>query len=135
MPWWQVELFILQISAVYLWAAQNKSDPAWFRGERMERYWVEWFGGSDSLAFKPLIHPIAVFFAWSTTILEYTLAFGLLVRRWRPYLMWGGVMLHLGILYSFSVTYFQSMMFLILALCLPPQVVDNFISRITADSK
>lgn len=134
MPWWQLELFILQISTVYLWAAENKSDPAWFRGERMERYWVEWFGGSDSLAFKPLVHPIAVFFAWSTTILEYVLAFGLLSRRWRPYLMWGGVMLHVGILYAFSVTYFSSAMLLVLGLCLPPRVVHDFISRITEDT-
>ncbi len=128
MPWWQLELFILQICAVYLWAAENKSDPAWFRGERMERYWVEWFGGSDSLAFRPLVHPISVFLAWATTILEYVLAFGLLSRRWRPYIMGGGVMLHLGILYSLSVTYFSSIMLLILALCLPPQLVHDFVS-------
>lgn len=134
MPWWQLELFILQISAVYLWAAENKSDPAWFRGERMERYWVEWFGGSDSLAFKPLVHPIAVLLAWATTILEYVLAFGLLSRRWRPYLLWGGVLLHLGILYSLSVTYFSATMLLILGLCLPPRVVHDFISLITEDS-
>lgn len=134
MPWWQVELFILQIATIYLWAAENKSDEAWLRGERMERYWVEWFGGSDSLAFKPLVHPIAVLLAWATTILEYVLAFGLLSRRWRPYVMWGGVLLHLGILYTLAVTYFSSMMLLILGLCLPPQVVHDFISRITRDS-
>jgi hypothetical protein len=133
-PWWQVELFILQICAIYLWAAENKSDEAWFRGERMERYWVEWFGGSDSLAFKPLVHPIAVFFAWATTILEYALAFGLLSRRLRPYLMWGGVMLHIGILYTVAVTYFSSMMLCILGLCMPPQVVHDFIARLTRDS-
>jgi hypothetical protein len=135
MKWWQVELFILQICSVYLWAAENKSDAAWFRGERMERYWVEWFGGSDSLAFRPLIHPIAVFFAWATTILEYALAFGLLSRRLRPYLLWGGVLLHLGILYTVSVTYFSSMMILVLGLCLPPKVVHDFVSRLTFDPR
>jgi hypothetical protein len=135
MRWWQVELFILQICSVYLWAAENKSDPAWFRGERMERYWVEWFGGSDSLAFRPLVHPIAVFFAWSTTILEYVLAFGLLSRRLRPYLLWGGVLLHLGILYTVSVTYFSSMMILVLGLCIPPKVVHDFVSRLTFDPR
>jgi hypothetical protein len=134
MPWWQLELFIVQVSGVYLWAAENKSDPAWFRGERMERYWIEWFGGSDSLAFSPWVHRFSVFFAWSTTILEYALAFGLLFRRWRPYLLWGGVALHLGILYSLSVTHFSSMMLLLLGLCLPPRVVHEFIGLITHDS-
>jgi hypothetical protein len=133
-PWWMVELFILQIASVYLWAAYNKSDDKWLRGERMERYWVEWYGGSDSLVYSSLVHPIAVFLAWATTILEYVLAFGLLSRRARPYLMWGGVMLHVGILFMFSVTYFSLKMLLLLGLCLPPKAVHEFVGRITADS-
>ena len=133
MPWWMVELFILQISAVYLWAAFNKSDDKWFRGERMERYWVKWYGGSDSMVYSALTHVIAVFLAWCTTILEYALAFGLLSRRLRPYLLWGGVMLHVGILFLFSVTYFSTMMLFVLGLCLPPRIVDEFVARLTVE--
>src|SRR5690554_6237952 len=92
---------------------------------------VEWYGGSDSLVYSALLHPGAVFFAWSTTILEYALAFGLLSRRFRPYVLWGGVMLHVGILFMFSVTYFSTMMLLVLGLCLPPRVVDEFVSLLT----
>ncbi|PRP90657.1 Vitamin K-dependent gamma-carboxylase [Enhygromyxa salina] len=134
MPWWQVELFIVQIASIYLWAAQNKSDDKWLRGERMERYYLDWYGGSDSLVYTPWVHHVAVFLAWSTTALEFVLAFGLLVRRWRPYLMWGGVMLHLGILAMFSVTYFSFMMLLILMLCLPPTWIHDFISLVIEDS-
>jgi hypothetical protein len=134
MPWWLLELFILQIAVVYLWAAEDKSDDKWFRGERMERYWVEWYGNSDSLAFSKLVHPIAVFFSWSTTILEYVLAFGLPIRKLRPYLLWGGILLHLGILSGLAVTYFSFMMILILLLCMPPQWIHDFISLVIQDS-
>lgn len=133
MPWWMLELLILQICVVYFWAAENKSDDKWFRGERMERYYLEWYGGSDSFVYSPIVHPVAVFFAWATTILEYVLAIGLLSRRVRPYLLWGGVMLHLGILAIFSVTYFSFMMLLILLMCMPPRWIHDFISLVIAD--
>jgi hypothetical protein len=134
-PWWMVEMFILQIAVVYFWAAENKSDDKWFRGERMERYWVEWYGTSDSLAHSKLVHPIAVFFAYATTLLEYVLAFGLPIRRFRPYLLWGGIILHLGILATVAVTYFSFMMILILLLCVPPQWIHDFVSRLIEDSE
>lgn len=130
MPWWLLELFILQICVVYLWAAQDKTDEKWLRGERMERYVVEWYATSDTLANVPLVHVGAVFFAWATTILEFALAFGLPFRKLRPYLCWGGVMLHFGILATLSVTYFSFMMLLILLLCMPPQWVHDFISAL-----
>jgi hypothetical protein len=134
MPWWLLELFILQIAVVYLWAAEDKTDDKWFRAERMERYWVEWYGTSDSLGHQKLVHPIAVFFAYATTILEFSLAFGLPIRRLRPYLLWGGILLHLGILAGLAVTYFSFMMILILLLCMPPQWIHDFVSLVIEDS-
>lgn len=131
MPWWQVELFILVMATIYFWAALHKTDAQWLNGERMERYWLEWYGGSDSFVYSSLVHPIAVFLSWSTTILEFVLAFTLLSRRTRPYAMWGGVMLHVGILFAFSVTYFSLKSLLLLGLCLPPKVIHDFIERIT----
>jgi hypothetical protein len=135
MPWWLLELFILQIAVVYLWAAEDKTDDKWFRGERMERYWIEWYGNSDSLGYSKVLHPIAVFLAWSTTILEFTLAFGLPIRRLRPYLLWGGIMLHFGILGGLAVTYFSFMMISILLLCMPPQWIHDFVELLIAGDR
>ena len=137
MPWWYLEMFVLVICSIYLWAAQDKTDAAWFRGERMERYFVHWYGNSDSFAykFKYWIHPIAVVSAWATTILEFALAFGLAFRRTRPYLAWGGIMLHIGILTTLAVTYFSFNMLLVLCFaCLPPQWIHDFISIVIEDA-
>lgn len=128
MPWWQLELFLISIASLYFWAAENKTDKAWLNGERMERYWIEWFGGSDSLVYSPIVHPISVFLAWSTTMLEFVLAFGLLTRRFRHWVMWGGVLLHVGILYTLSVPYFSMLMFTMLIAAARPEKIHELLS-------
>lgn len=133
MPWWQLELFLLTICSLYLWTAYDKTDIEWFRGERMERYYLEWYGGSDSMAYSRWVHPIAVFMACATTLLEFTLAFGLLIRRYRHYVLWGGVMLHLGILYSLSVPYFSILMLSILIAAMRPDKVHEFLTLLADD--
>ena len=130
MPWWQLELFLVEICVIYFWAAENKTDSAWLHGERMERYYVLWFGGSDSLLYTPWVHQICVVLAWATTTLEFVLAFGLLSRRFRPWVALGGVMLHVGILLTLSVPFFSIMMLTLLMVAIPPQYIHDFFSRI-----
>jgi hypothetical protein len=135
MPYWVLDVLAVEVAAIYLWAGFDKTDPAWFRGERMEHYYMYWYGGSDSLVYTPWIHDINVVMAWATTILEFTLAIGLLFRRTRHYVVWGGFALHLGILFYFSVTYFSMMMMTVLLACIPPRWIHNFISLIGAESE
>jgi hypothetical protein len=133
MPWWQLELFLLEICSIYFWAAQNKLDPAWFRGERMERYYVEWYGSSDSFVYSPTpVHWGAMANAWMTTILEVILAFGLLIRRIRPWVWIGGVALHVGIMFMFSVPFFTLMMLTVLIAALPPAWLHGLIDDLCA---
>lgn len=131
--YWVLDVFAVEIAAIYLWAGLDKTDPAWFRGERMEHYYMFWYGGSDSLVYTPWIHDISVVMAWATTILELSLAVGLLFRRTRYYVVWGGFLLHIGILFYFAVTYFSMMMMTVLIACIPPQWVHNFISLLGSD--
>jgi hypothetical protein len=133
MPWWQLELFLLTIASLYFWAAMNKTDARWLRGERMERYWLMWFGGSDSFVYSPLVHPLSVMFAWATTILEFVLAFGLMSRRFRHWVMWGGIALHVGILYTLSVPYFSMLMFTLLFAAAKPDKIHEYLSLLADD--
>jgi hypothetical protein len=133
MPWWQLELFLLTIASLYMWTAYDKTDEKWFRGERMERYYLEWYGGSDSLVYSPWVHSICVIMAWATTALEFTLAFGLLIRRFRHVVLWGGIMLHAGILYTLSVPFFSVLMFVMLIAAARPWKVHEFLTLLGDD--
>ncbi|HVI03479.1 MAG TPA: HTTM domain-containing protein [Enhygromyxa sp.] len=134
LSYWVLDVLAVEVAAIYLWAGLDKTDPAWFRGERMEHYYMFWYGSSDSLIYTPWIHEISVVMAWATTILELSLAFGLVFRRTRYYVVWGGFVLHIGILFYFAVTYFSMMMMTVLIACIPPKWVHDFISLIGQDS-
>jgi hypothetical protein len=127
-PFWVLDILAVEVAAIYLWAGLDKTDAAWLHGERMEHYYMYWFGSSDSLVYTPWVHGICVFLAWATTIVELALAVGLLFRRTRVYVVWLGFMLHIGILFVFAVTYFSMMMMTVLFACLPPQRVHEMIS-------
>lgn len=129
-PAWAYDLIALSIASIYFWAALDKTDPAWWRGERMEMYWIKWFGSSDSLMQSDLVHPIAVFFAGATTILEFSLAFGLVLRRTRPWVVLGGYLLHIGIALTLAVTYFSFKMMVMLFACVPPRWVHQVLGLV-----
>jgi hypothetical protein len=132
-PHFVYDLFALVIASIYFWAGHDKTDPAWFRGERMEHYFMFFYGGSDSLVYRPWIHGLCVVMAWAATMIELPLAFGLIFRRTRVYAVFAGFMLHVGILFYFAVTYFSMAMLVVLFVCLPPQWFHDFIARIGDD--
>jgi hypothetical protein len=132
-PHFVYDLFAVLITAIYFWAGQDKTDAAWFRGERMEHYYMFFYGGSDSLVYRPWIHTICVIMAWATTVIELGLAFGLLFRRTRVYVVFFGFLLHIGILFYFAVTYFSMLMMMALFACMPPQWFHDFIKYIGDD--
>jgi Vitamin K-dependent gamma-carboxylase len=134
-PYFVYDLFALVIASIYFWAGQDKTDAAWLRGERMEHYYLLFYGGSDSLMARPWIHEIAMVMAWATTVLELTLAFGLILRRTRVYVVFGGFVLHIGIMFYFAVTYFSMAMMMVLFACLPPQWFHDFIAAIGDDGE
>jgi hypothetical protein len=131
-PWWQVELFVIAIASVHLWIAIDCSQPEWLSGATIENDLMRLWSGSDLFSYRPHVHTVAVALAWVATISAYLLAFGLLIRRWRPYLMWLGVALHFGVMLTFIATYLQSyynlVMVATLIACFDPERLHQFIS-------
>lgn len=132
-PFWVYDLLAIEIAAIYFWAGQDKTDAAWFNGERMEHYFMFFYGGSDTLVYRPYVHDISVMMAWTTTVFELALAFGLIFRRTRKYVVFLGFALHIGILFYFAVTYFSMLMLMVLFTGMPPQWFHDFIGRIGDD--
>jgi hypothetical protein len=130
--WWQVELFVIAIASVHLWLAIDCSQPEWLTGAIIENDLMRLWSGSDLFSYRPRVHTVAVALAWVATISAYLLAFGLLIRRWRPYLMWLGVALHFAVILTFISTYLQSyynlVMVATLISCLDPERIHQFIS-------
>jgi hypothetical protein len=95
-PHWVLDLIAISIATIYFWAALDKADSAWLHGQRMEMYYIKWYGSSDSLVYTPWAYYACLVLAWATTILEFVLAFGLVFRRTRPWVFIGGYLLHIG---------------------------------------
>jgi hypothetical protein len=133
-PHLALDLIALALASIYFWAAFDKTDGAWLRGERMEMYYIKWYGSSDSLVYTPWLHAIAVVTAWATTALEFALAFGLLFRRTRPWVFLGGYMLHIGIGLTLAVTYFSFQSMIMLFACVPPQWVHQAFGMVFGES-
>lgn len=132
-PAWVYDLLLLIIAVIYLWAAHDKTDPAWLHGERMEMYFIRWYGSSESLSIWPWVHPAMVAAAWSTTIVEFMLAFGLVFRRTRAWVVVLGFMLHLGIAMTLAVSYFSFKMMVMLFAAVPPQRVHELIGAVLGE--
>ncbi|TPV94258.1 MAG: hypothetical protein B7733_16260 [Myxococcales bacterium FL481] len=106
-----LRLIALQMSAMYLWTAIDKSEGPWLSGARLD-YIAMWYYFPDypeGWGVRTLI----LASAWATLVLEYALAVGMLFRRTRLWLAPLGYALH-GFFYvllpirSFSATVFAT---------------------------
>lgn len=131
-PWWQLELFVLLIASVLLWSAIDCSQARWLSGRQIEQELMRLWSGADLFSYRPRVHGVALALAWTAMIACYTLAFGLLIRRWRPYLMWLAVAMLLGSLLTFVNSYLESyhifMMLVTLIACFDPERIHRFIA-------
>jgi hypothetical protein len=131
-PWWQLELFVLLIASVLFWSAVDCSQERWLSGLQIEQDLMRLWSGSELFRYRPRVHTIAVALAWTVTICCYVLAFGLLIRRWRPYLVWLAVALLMAALFTFAYTYvteyYTFIMLASLIACLDPERVHRFIT-------
>jgi uncharacterized membrane protein YphA (DoxX/SURF4 family) len=129
---WQLELFVLHLALIHLWGAIDMSDAAWLRGEGIERYYLDFYGVSDSLVSSAWVHPLAVALAWLGLVGCWAVALGLLIRPLRSYLMGVAVGLEVAVYLLWSPTYHDScftlMMLALLLSCLPPARTHQAIS-------
>ena len=129
-PQWAIRLIAMQVSLIYFWSAWDKVNPGFLTGERLEHITMYLYLGSD-YPKSPLFHPIMVFLAWSTVLLELVLAFGLWFRPALRWLIPIGMGFH-AILYVFLPvgTYSLNMWLLYLAF-LDPEAVHRMMDRLS----
>ena len=103
-PW----LLRYQVAIVYFGAGLNKIlDPDWRTGQFFEFWAVEVLRNSWYVAAINWFPPMALswFMGWFTIAAELGLAAGFLARRFYPYAIWGGILLHSGMLLFANSTY------------------------------
>lgn len=135
-PRWTVWLFATSLSVMYFWAAVDKVDPGWLTGQRVDRLFLVALGSSDTEALYPgLVKALAVSSAWFVLIAEFVLAVGLLVPRWRPYMVIPGIGLHLGIWMLIGVWPFTITCISNYAIIASPSAVHRFFDSLVGPSR
>ena len=128
---WGQRLIALQVAAIYFWGAVDKSNPAFLSGVRMAHYLMYYYTGPVELdALLPTSGLLMGILSVGTVLLEYALAFGLLVPAYRRWLLLPGLMLH-GIFYfSLSVFTYTTTMWTLYLAVVNPEDVDRVLSRL-----
>jgi hypothetical protein len=129
-----MRLLALQLSAVYFWSAWQKTFANFFSGERIEQILMYLYIGSDYPTW-PGFRPLVLAISWTTVILEFVLAFGLWMPRWRKFLLGLGCLFHLGLYYLLPVDTFSLTMCLLYLAYLDPADVHSTIDRVSAPVK
>ncbi len=124
---WAVRLVGLQLSAIYFWGAIDKTRWAYLGGDRLEQPLMYLYFGSDFPG--DWFHWAAIALAWSTVTLEYSLTFGLWIRKLQPPLMALGLLFHAGLYYFLPVTIFSIASMVAYLAYLDPRAVHAFIDR------
>lgn len=125
---WGIRLIALQLSTIYLFTAWDKTHWGFLSGDRMEHY-LAWFYLGSEVPNTGLFHFTMMASAIGTTVLEYALAFGLLFRRTRRWLLVPGLILH-GLFYVLlPVSTYTATMWVLYLAYLDPDAVHRFIDR------
>jgi hypothetical protein len=134
-PRWTVWIFAISLSAMYFWAGVDKVDPGWLTGQRVDRLFLLAVGSSDTEALYPgLVKALAVSSAWFVVLAEFVLALGLLVPRWRPYMVIPGLALHLGIWMLIGVWPFTISCISNYAVIASPALIHRFFDLVSVRS-
>lgn len=135
---WGQRLMVLQLGALYFWAAVDKSDWAWVSGQRLEQILTWTYSGRPLGAL--LDHPLLlVAMAVTVLLVEYGLAVAIFVRPWARFVVPIGFALHATFYLMLPVsTYSITMMVLYLAIIDPDAVhrcLEGVQGHAVADSR
>jgi uncharacterized membrane protein YphA (DoxX/SURF4 family) len=124
---WALRLVSLQLSAIYFWGAFDKMRWAVLGGDRIEQPLMYLYFGSDYPG--AWFHWLAVVVAWSTIVVECSLAIGLWVRRFQRPLMMLGLLFHVTLYYALPVTVFSIASILAYLAYIHPDTVHRAVDR------
>jgi hypothetical protein len=120
---WAVTLIKLQVVAMYLWAAYDKSFPA-FR-YRMEHYTSDHYFGAEHPG--PWFATAMMVAGYGSVVLEYALPFALWWPRSRPVALVAGVLFHAVLYWTLSVATYTCTMFTLYVLFVDPSTVHRWL--------
>ncbi|MCH8044058.1 MAG: HTTM domain-containing protein [Planctomycetes bacterium] len=132
---WSVRLMQIQLCCIYLVTGFSKMNVAetndYLTGEAV--YWAlndiclaRW-----SYAQLPVPMWICRLLSWGTLVFEFGFIPFVMFRRLRPWLLWGGVAFHVGILLTMEVGWFSQYTLCFYPLFLTAPSVRQFVARIT----
>ena len=123
---WGLRLIAIQLSVVYFWTAYEKLYWGFLSGERIEFLFYNYYAGYD-YASIPGFSALCCIVAITTVILEFLLAFGLYIPRFRKYLMPAGIALHVLFYLLLPIRTFTLAMILLYLAFIPATSVHRFI--------
>jgi Vitamin K-dependent gamma-carboxylase len=130
---WPIRLMQLQLSLIYLGTVQFKiSGDTWLQGTavsyalRLQDMML--LPTPDWVTANALLMNTAT---WATLALEF--AIGILVwnRRCRPWVLAGGVVMHMMIMSTIAVGFFNIAMFVLYLVFVPPAIAQRVTNRVT----
>ncbi|HEU4535279.1 MAG TPA: HTTM domain-containing protein [Polyangiaceae bacterium] len=128
-PLWTLRLLALQVSLLYFFSASDKLRWSFLSGASLEQIYAFVYGGPD-LAGWAGYRPLLVASALATVAIEYALAFGLWVPRWRRAVVPLGVAFHFVLYYTLPISIFSATMSLLYLAFLDPDRVHAAIDAV-----
>jgi hypothetical protein len=123
---WATHLVQLQVAAMYLWAAWDKSSPAFH--QRMEMYTSDfYFGAEHPGPWYAVVMGIA---GYGAVALEYVLPFALWWPRTRTAALLAGVLFHAVVYWTLAVATYTCSMFVLYMLFVDPEHVHRTIDEL-----
>ena len=112
---------------VYFWTAYAKLYWGFLSGARMELLVYNYYAGYD-YASIPGFSALCFIAAITTVILEFSLAFGLYIPKFRKYLMLAGIVLHI-LFYVLLPIHTFTLTMILLVPCLHPSGFGSSLYR------
>lgn len=128
-PAWALRLVTLQLAAIYLWSAYDKTSAAFLSGARLEQIGMYYYWGSDPPS-SPGFHACAAIAASLVVLLEAALGLMFLSGRTARWLLAAGALLHALLYVSLPVGTFSATMIALYLAALDPDAVHRALDRL-----
>lgn len=130
-PPWSVRLIQIQLCLVYLFTGLTKLGEDWLNGQAV--YWVLNDTALTRWPYHRFPVPLSIcrILSWATLLFEIGFTFFLFFRRWRRWLLLGGMVFHLGILLATEVGWFSQITLCWYVIFVPPESLNQFFGRLT----
>lgn len=127
-PPWALRLLQIQLSLIYLSTVQEKlTGETWLRGTAVSFAWrtdQQWaiLPAPDWVANNAVIVNVA---SWATLVIELAIAILVWNKKWRPWVLSLGIVLHVAILLNLNVGFFSFAIFVLYLAFVPYDTIER----------